>query len=177
MKKYVLEVLRYGFWVEAIKAFVNRYAGYIHDHIAPVSKMKKAPGVRIHPTASLRYGENISIGENSHINQFCCVWASPGSKITLGKNLLMGPGTRIFSSDHGTEGTGAVNEQEWSEKDIVIGDDVWIGANVSVLAGVNIGNSAVIAAGAVVTKDVPEYAVVGGVPAHVIRERESSIEL
>ena len=53
----------------------------------------------------------------------------------------------------------------------VIGNDVWIGRNATIIAGVNIGNGAIIGAGAVVTKDVPDYAVVGGVPAHIIRYR------
>ncbi len=170
-KRYILEVLRYGFWVEAFKALINKYAWYIHDHIAPVSKMKKAAGVRIHPTASIRCGENISIGENSHINQYCCVWASPVSRVVLGKNLLMGPGVKIFSSNHGTESNSVMNRQAWAGKDIVIGDDVWIGANAVILEGVNVADGAIIGAGAVVTKDVPGYSIVAGVPAKMIKKR------
>ena len=55
---------------------------------------------------------------------------------------------------------------------VIIGNDVWIGANVCILPGVNIGDGAVLAAGAVVNKDVPSYSVVGGVPAKVIKYRE-----
>ncbi|MBF0217287.1 MAG: acyltransferase [Candidatus Omnitrophica bacterium] len=171
MNKYIFEVLRYGFWVEAVKAWAAKYAWYVHDHIAPLSRMKKAPGTRIHPTASMRCGENIEIGENSHINQYCCVWASPGSKIVLGANLLMGPGVKIFSSNHSKESAKAMNEQGWAEKGIVIGNDVWIGANSVVVAGVRIADGAVIAAGAVVTKDIPEYSIAAGVPAKVIGKR------
>ena len=57
------------------------------------------------------------------------------------------------------------------EKPIIIGDDVWIGGHVIVLPGVHVGNGAILAAGAVVTKDVPEYAIVGGNPARVIKYR------
>ena len=61
-------------------------------------------------------------------------------------------------------------------KPVNIGNDVWIGGNVTILPGVNIGNNVVIAAGAVVTKDVPDNSLIGGVPAKIIREIENDIE-
>ena len=172
MKKYFFELIRYSLSFTAVKEAVARWAWYIHDHVAPVAIMKKGRNVRIHPTASLRSGENISLGENSHINQYCCIWASPNSKITLGDNLLMGPGVRIFSSNHGTKAGEIMNRQEWIEKDITVGNDVWIGANSVIVQGVTIGDGSIIAAGAVVTKDVPSNAIAGGIPAKVIKERK-----
>ncbi|OFW63503.1 MAG: hypothetical protein A2Z35_06610 [Actinobacteria bacterium RBG_19FT_COMBO_36_27] len=134
--------------------------------------MRIAGNPRIHPTASLRCGENISLGLNSHINQYCCIWASKNSKIVLGDNLLMGPGVKIFSSNHGTKVGIPMNIQTPIEKDINIGNDVWLGANSVVVAGVTIGDGAIIAAGSVVTKDVPAYTIVGGIPAKPIKKRE-----
>ena len=170
-KKYIFELLRYGLSLIAFKEAVARWAWYIHDHVSSVAQMKKGKKVRIHPTASLRCGRNISLGENSHINQYCCIWASPNAKIVLGNNLLMGPGVRMFSSNHGTRPGKIMNQQEWIEKDIIIGDDVWIGANSVIVQGVNIGSGSIVAAGAVVTKDVPPNSIVGGVPAKVIKGR------
>ena len=170
--RYVLEVLRYGFSLNAVKKLVEWYAWYVHDHVSPVSQMEVDENPRIHPTASLRCGKNIQLGRNSHINQYCCIWASENATITLGDNLLMGPGVKIFSSNHGMRPDVPMNEQPWTEKDVVVGSDVWLGANVVIVPGVKIGDGAVIAAGAVVTKDVPARSIAGGVPAKVIRARE-----
>lgn len=171
-KEDIREVLRYLFSVRAIKSFINLVGWYVHDHIAPRARMKIVGNPRIHPTASLRCGENIYLGKNSHINQYCCIWASKNSKIILGDNLLMGPGVKIFSSNHSSKLGTPMNMQPHVEKDIIIGNDVWLGANSVIVAGVKIGDSAIIAAGSVVTKDVPEYTIVGGVPAKPIKKRE-----
>ena len=171
-KEHILEFLRYAFSLAAIKEEFFKYVWYVHDHIAPVAKMKKYGNVRIHPTASLRCGHNIELGKNSHINQYCCIWASANSKIILGDNLLMGPGVKIFSSNHGTDRSSIMNEQEWMEKDVIVGNDVWIGANAVVLPGVRINDGAIIASGAVVTKDIPPYSIAAGVPAKTIKERK-----
>jgi len=168
----IREVIRYFISFKAVKAFVNLLGWYVHDHIAPIAKMKIAGNPRIHPTASLRCGENICLGENSHINQYCCIWASKNSRIVLGDNLLMGPGAKIFSSNHNTRLGVPMNTQPHIEKDIIVGNDVWIGANSVIVAGVSVGDGAIIAAGSVVTKDVPAYTIVGGIPAKIIKYRE-----
>lgn len=171
-KEDVKEVLKYLFSLKSIKAFISLVGWYVHDHIAPLARMQVRGNPRIHPSASLRCGENIYLGRNSHINQYCCVWASKNSKIVLGDNLLMGPGAKIFSSNHGVELGTPMNLQPFREKDIIIGNDVWLGANSVVVAGVKIGDGAIVAAGSVVSKDVPAYTIVGGVPAKVIKKRE-----
>ncbi len=171
----ILEVLRHIFSFLFIKEIVKKVGYFIHDHVAPISKMNIAGNPRIHPSASLRCGENIFLGLNSHINQYCCVWASKKSKIIIGNNLLMGPGVKIFSSNHMVENTGIpMNIQPYIEKDIIVGNDVWIGSNSVITAGTKIGKGVVIAAGSVVTKDIPEYAIVGGIPAKIIKDRKKN---
>jgi acetyltransferase-like isoleucine patch superfamily enzyme len=141
------------------------------DNISAVPRLKACgEGTVIEPSACFNSPENISIGSNCHINRFCSIWASPNSKITIGDNGLMGPGVSIFSSNHGRNDTGApMVEQEYEEKDVTIGNDVWLGAHAVILPGVTIGDSSVVAAGAVVSRDVPDGAVVGGVPAKLIK--------
>jgi maltose O-acetyltransferase len=94
--------------------------------------------------------------------------------LKIGDDVMMGPDVVILSSSHDHDRTdipmrfqgGAPN------KLTVIGNDVWIGTRVIIVHGVKIGNGVIIGAGAVVTKDVPDYAVVGGVPAKIIKFRK-----
>lgn len=167
----LLEVLRFLLSPRLFLALGQWLAWFIHDHVAPRARMKTLGNPRIHPTASLRCGEHIVLGRHSHINAYCCVWASPGARIVLGDNVLMGPGAKIFSSNHSQAPDVPMNVQPYQERDVIIGDDVWIGANAVILAGVRIGESSIVAAGAVVTKDVPPWSVVGGVPARILKAR------
>ncbi|MFT3923634.1 MAG: acyltransferase [Myxococcales bacterium] len=95
------------------------------------------------------------------------------------RGIEIGDGTRIaaraslFAFDHGLDAARAIREQPVSSKGIVVGADVWIGTQATVTDGVRIGDHAVVGAGAVVTRDVPDWAVVGGVPARVIGDRRS----
>lgn len=114
----------------------------------------------------LKIGENSGIGIRSVIPPM----------VTIGNNVMMGPDCHIFTAFHGYDRTDIpMREQGYSErKPVVIGDDVWIGIRVIIMPGVHIGKGTVIGAGAVVTKDVPDYAVVGGVPAKVLRYRNEN---
>jgi acetyltransferase-like isoleucine patch superfamily enzyme len=169
----VWEVLRYSFSFTLIKELAYKFGYFIHDHVAPRAQMNTKGNPRIHPTASLRCGYNIYLGLNSRINQYCCVWASENSKIILGDNVLMGPGVKIFSSNYTTTDVEVpMILQPYVEKDIVIGNDVWLGSNSVIVAGVKIGDGSIVAAGSVVTKDIPEYMIAGGVPAKPIKSRK-----
>lgn len=169
----IWEVLRYSFSITLIKELFYKFGYFIHDHVAPRAQMHTNGNPRIHPTASLRCGYNIYLGKNSRINQYCCVWASENSKIIIGDNILMGPGVKLFSSNYSKTDTELpMILQPFVEKDIVIGNDVWLGANSVIVAGVKIGDGSIIAAGSVVTKDIPEYVMAGGNPAKPIKSRK-----
>lgn len=116
---------------------------------------------------SIKIGKNCSFGSWNHIS---CTNA-----ITIGDGLLTGKWVTIVDNDHGTTDLDSLQIRPWlrpivSKGPINIGKNVWIGDKATILAGVTIGDGAVIAANAVVTKDVPAYSVVGGNPAKVIKQ-------
>lgn len=113
--------------------------------------------------------ENIAIGDYVSINAFVHIWGQGGVKI--GNRVMIATHTGITSltHDHSKEN---MRFAPIIAKPVIIEDDVWIGSNASIMPGVTIGKGAVIGAGAVVTKDVPTLAIVGGVPAKVLKYRE-----
>ena len=114
----------------------------------------------------------ISVGNRTSFNINVNINASVGGAIRIGDNCLIGPNVVIHSSNHKYVNREIpIRDQGHDCADINIEDNVWLGANVIVLAGVRIGTGSVVAAGAVVTNDVPEFSVVGGVPAKIIKNR------
>ena len=90
--------------------------------------------------------------------------------VTIGHHVNLAQGITVTALNHNfTDVTQRIDEQGVSTREVTIADDVWIGANAVVLPGVSIGRHAVVAAGAVVTRDVPPFSVVAGVPARVVR--------
>jgi galactoside O-acetyltransferase len=113
---------------------------------------------------SLIIGDNISINTNVQIGASC-------GKIVIGNNVLIGPNVVIRAADHGITKGMLIRLQPHVKGTIYIEDDVWIGSNAVILKNVRLGKGCVVAAGAVVTKDVEPYLIVGGVPANKISER------
>lgn len=111
---------------------------------------------------------DIELGSNCSVNAYACI----SGKVRCGNGVRIASLVSIVGFNHGFDDPDTpINDQPHEIKGIVIGDDVWIGANAVVLDGVTIGSGAVIAAGAVVNKDVPRLAIVAGVPAKLIRRR------
>lgn len=126
--------------------------------------------VNIERNADFGMGRGIIIGDNSGLGVNCSV----RGPLEIGANVMMGPDVIIMTNSHNTSRTDIpMNQQGFlPKKRVKIGDDVWIGARVIILPGVSIGKGSIVGAGAVVTKDVPDYTVVVGVPAKVIKYRK-----
>lgn len=114
-------------------------------------------------------GSNIEIGDFSQLGINCKV----EEDLILGKYVLMGPDVIIYSSSHEYENpeTPVMFQGGKERRPVVVGDDVWFGTRSIVMPGIKIGSHVIIGANSVVTKDVPDYAIVGGSPAKIIRFR------
>ncbi|MEI6437735.1 MAG: acyltransferase [Candidatus Omnitrophota bacterium] len=124
----------------------------------------------IYPDVYMVFCHKISAGDRVSINAGTHIDAQGGLK--LGSCVMIGPNCVLVSAGHGHQRTDIpMVEQPFELREIVIEDDVWIGANVVVLPGVRIGRGSIIAAGAVVVKDVAPYGVYGGIPAKLLKDR------
>lgn len=112
------------------------------------------------------YGENITFGKNCFVNMNC--YFMDGANITLGDNVFVGPSTGFYTANHPLDYTHRNLGLEQALP-ITVGNNVWIGANVNVMPGVTIGDGCVIAAGAVVTTDIPANTLAAGVPCRVVK--------
>ena len=136
-----------------------------------------APGSDIEIDKSVRFGRwcfftskggEIIIGENTFLNTQVILNADIGGKIHISNDCMIGPRTIFRTANHKIKDINSVKrEQGHNFADIFVERNVWIGANVTVLPGVTIGENSVIAAGAVVTKDIPKNCLAAGVPAIV----------
>lgn len=115
--------------------------------------------------------EVIIFGDNCQINDYCHIAAT--ERITFGNNVLIASKVYITDHDHGDTSLESLKinpiNRPIISKPVVIEDNVWIGEGAMILKGVNIGKNSIVAAGAVVTRDVPSFSVVVGVPARIIR--------
>jgi acetyltransferase-like isoleucine patch superfamily enzyme len=112
----------------------------------------------------------LKIGNNSNIGPYCYIGCS--GYIEIGNNVMISPRVSIYAENHVFDRTDiTMKEQGVNRQFVKIEDDCWVAANSIILAGVTIGKGSVIAAGSIVTKDIPPYSIVAGVPARVIKQR------
>lgn len=140
-----------------------------------------AKGIVSHCGANVNIEKNayftpqLSIGDNSGVGIDCEVYGP----VEIGNDVMMGPDVVIYTSGHKYDRADVPMWRQGSTETapVKIGNDVWIGRRAIIMPGVTVGDGSIIGAGAVVTKDVPPYAIVGGVPAKVIKMRFSEEEI
>jgi maltose O-acetyltransferase len=162
----------------ATKYATNHLIAHIPSHTVRRSWYRRMLGWRIGPRATILMGQHIqmagirssgmkvSIGRGTVINHGCLLYTTGG--LIIGENVSISSGVWLVTGTHD------MNDPLFpdSYKPIVIGNHAWIGVRATILAGVTIGEGAVVMAGAVVTRDVPPYAVIGGVPAKILTQRK-----
>lgn len=137
-------------------------------------KAKIGKDSKIHPTVILRQGERIEIGSHCLLNHNNVLQAGKEfGKIKIGNYVHTGANVMMFAFNHSIDDIDVPSIlQDYYDADVIIEDDVWIGAGSVILAGVHIGKGSVIAAGSVVNKDIPPYSIAGGIPAKVLKARK-----
>ena len=140
--------------MEEIRSLMSELFGY-----------KVPESFRVFPPFYTDFGRNIHVGENVFINA-CCQFQDQGG-VWLGDGCLIGHNVVFATLNHDLD---PERRQLCIPKSIIVGKNVWIGSNSTILAGVKIGDNAVVAAGAVVSKDIEANSIVGGVPAKLIRK-------
>lgn len=135
---------------------------------------KAGRGINVEKGAYFGDGSQIEIGDHSGIGVDCELFGP----VTIGRDVMMGPEVIVLTRNHRWDRLDIPMREQGSqpEQAVIIGDDVWIGTRAIILPGVTIGRGAIVGAGAIVTKDVPEYAIVGGNPARIIRYRGTKCE-
>ena len=126
----------------------------------------RSEGAFINPPFYCDYGTNIEVGKNFFANYNCTILDV--AKVKIGDNCQLAPNVAIYTAGHPLHPVSRNSAYEYG-KEVVIGDNVWIGGNTVICPGVHIGDNVVIGAGSVVTRDIPDWTVAAGNPCKVLR--------
>ena len=147
-----------------LNTFVTDDLQKIRDVFSELINKKVDETLFVIPPFYTDFGENISIGKNVFVNHACTFMDRGG--ITLEDNVLVGPKVNLITTNHPLHPS---ERRATISHAILIKRNAWIGAAATIMPGVTIGENSVVAAGAMVTKDVPANTIVGGIPAKVIK--------
>lgn len=159
------------FFHQALRGCINRILKFNYKYLM----CKCGKKVHFSPLSSFFSYKNVAMGNNVYIGPHA-IFMAANSKIYIGNHVVLGPKVTLIGGDHNINEIGKFiidtkEKGQDDDKDIIIEDDVWIGANVTILKGCTIGRGAVVGAGSLVTKNIPDYAIAVGIPSKVIRFR------
>lgn len=176
-KKYLYQIVTTILSFSFIKHLISLLAYYLINYVRGRCVCKIGKNSKIHPTVILRQPERIVIGANCLINHNNVLQAGKAlSRIIIGDYVHTGANVMMFAFNHAYDSKETPTIlQDYYDGDIIIEDDVWVGAGSVILSGVKIGKGSIIAAGSVVNKSVKEYSIVGGVPAKFIKTRNEKV--
>lgn len=160
--------------IRAVGNFVALLVDMDRLHGSPRRQMQLGRGCVVDRVTWLVNGENINLGDSVKVSAFSALIAGPTARIEIGNYSILGPGVMIVAANHGTAMSGVpIRYQSWDEKPVVVGSDVWIGANAVILPGTNVGDGSIVGAGTVVSGDVPPASIVfrGKDGSLVVRDR------
>src|SRR4051794_15875964 len=159
-------------WLPSSTAPGGRLWRVIRSAVARPLFAEAGRGINIEHGAYFGSGANVRIGDRSGIGVNCRLHGP----VTIGRDVMMGPDVVVLAMNHAFDDATQpmIAQGHEAAEPVIIGDDVWIGTRAIILPGVEIGDHAIVGAGAVVTKSVPAYSVVGGNPARVIRSRRAT---
>lgn len=174
VQAFTWELIR---WLMMVPGLIPGIVGVFLRYVILRCLAKKSCGFfRVLERVTIEYPRGLSIGRQAGLNVGC--WINARGGVTIGDDVIMGPYCVVHSANHRFDSLDVpTRRQGYEEKPVYIGNNVWLGAQVTVLPGVTIGENAVIGAGAVVTRDIPPNAVAVGNPARVIRVRTNSVEV
>lgn len=172
LRKNVLRIffLHYAYGIHLLHGFLDLMPPLVRFLFFKILLKKMGYNVFIDTRVYFRYPHRVRIGNNVSINRGCSFypsWYDKDAEIVLGNNIRLGPNVCFLAAGHDHT---QLHLPDLAAR-IEVGDNVWIGANCSILQGVRIGEGAIVAAGSVVNKDIPPYKIYGGVPAKEIKDR------
>lgn len=172
--KYLRDILISTFSTKGIQYWLSIWAYITVNMVVGRRKAKIGEESNIHPTVVLRQAERIEIGRHCLLNHNNVLQAGKKyGKIKIGDYVHTGANVMMFAFNHSIDDTETPSKlQDYYDADIIIEDDVWVGAGTVIVAGVTIGKGSVIGSNSVVTHNIPPYSIAAGVPAKVIRNRK-----
>lgn len=170
---YIRELLWSVITLRLFKDWIQRKLFFFVNHTLGLKQTRIGKNSKVHATVIIREGERVTIGEGCLINHNNVIQGGKAvGRVVIGNYVQTGANVMMFAFNHGTDAIDTpMILQDYYDADIVIDDDVWIGAGSVITAGVHIGKGCVIGAGSVVTKDMPANWICAGVPCKPIKER------